>query len=99
MVDILPGSVLFFPRVILSRVGFFDASMKLFYSDTDFSIRVRKSHYAVVHIGTTSVLHIRQATTKLLSSTTTNSLWKHDKQRFYTKYYGSIVGFLSSFPL
>ena len=89
-VDTIPGSFMFGRTEIFKKIGYFDASLELFYSDVDLCDRIRKEGFKIYHNGKTSVTHNVSQTLSQFPL-----VWiEHQSYRDMVKYYNNHFGFL-----
>ena len=87
-VEIAPGSALMGRRELLARLGFFDESLKLFFSDDDLSQRVRAAGAAVRYVAEATLIHREHASVDQVKRLSTR-IYFDDMVIFTRKYHGS----------
>ena len=92
-VDVLPGSFMLIRSSVLKKVGHFDENLKLFYSDTDLCIRIKKAGYSLYHKGDIVIKHFRAQSVNKLSPWERYRLSETDMLNFYKKHFGALWWF------
>lgn len=87
-VDVLPGSFIMIRSTVLDRIGLLDENLKLFYSDTDFCLRIQQAGFALFHMGDVSITHLRAQTVNQLNPWERYKLSESDMLKFYKKHFG-----------
>lgn len=84
--DMLPGACIMTAREVLERVGGFDDSFRLYFEDTDWCLRVRKTGYRLYMVPQANIIHYYNQSAKQDTEASVNkyndSLEKYMKKHF-----------------
>ncbi len=87
-VEVAPGSALMGRRDLLARLGFFDETLKLYFSDDDLSRRVRDAGAEVHYVAEATIVHRVHASLDQTPRLSTR-IYFGDMVAFARKYYGA----------
>lgn len=87
----LPFCVTAVNPLLLREIGFLDRNLKMWFSDSDYSIRARAAGYTVMLIAGAFIRHEQSAAVKAARSETLNRQFVLDKAFFERKYGGQIL--------
>ncbi len=83
--DAVSGSCMMFSRTTVETVGQFDERFFLYFEDTDFCYRVKKSGYRVVYNPDTQIIHYKGESTKFARSVSEEN-FHQSAYLFFKKY-------------
>ena len=87
-VDVIPGSFMFLRKALMEKIGGFDENLKLFYSDYDLCLRMKKAGFVNYFYSKVTITHLRAQSVKLLDKWQLAKISLLDMLYYYKKHFG-----------
>ena len=87
-VDVIPGSFMFLRKALMKKIGGFDENLKLFYSDYDLCLRMKKAGFVNYFCSLVTITHLRSQSVELLDKWQLFNISLSDMLTYYKKHFG-----------
>ncbi len=84
---------------LLKKLGGYDQSFRLYYTENDLCRRIQKAGYQTVHVGTAKLKHRISASTDKVGWKIISGVYAADAREYYAKYQSKVIAVLLYFLL